>query len=186
MHFCCTVPKITILRHRIRKKGVDPQEDKVTAIREFSCPRTIKGLPRLREMINFYYRFIPGAAETLAPIHFLLSTHKHSRKNLEWNEMAPASFVAMKQQLVDTTMLAFSVLNALTQLVIDASDTAVSAVMRQMGSGVTQPVAFFAQNFTFAQKKWSTFDRELLAIFLAVKHYKILSRRAPLYYLHRP
>ena len=64
--------------------------------------------------------------------------------------MAPAYFVAMKQQLADTTVLAFPVLNAPTQLVADASDTAASAVIRQMGSGVTQPVAFFSKRFTSA------------------------------------
>ena len=166
------VSVITFLGHRVSKKGVAPLEDKVTAIREFSRPRTMNGLRRFLEMVNFYRRFILGVAKTLAPLHSLLSPRKHSRKNVEWNEVTDASFIVMKQQLADTTMLAFLVLNAPTQLVTDASDTAVGAAIQQTVAGVTEPVAFFSKSLTSAQKKWSTFDRELLAIFLALKHFK--------------
>ena len=146
--------------------------DKVTAIREFSRPCTMKGLRWFLGMLNFYRRFIPGVAKTLASLHSLLLPHKHSRKNVEWNEVAEASFIAVKQQVADTTMLAFPVLNAPTQLVTDASDTAVGAVVQQMVAGVTKPVAFFSKSLTSVQKKWCTFNRELLAIFRAVKHFK--------------
>ena len=124
MHFCSV--EITFLGHRVSKKGVAPLEDKVTAIRELSRPCTMKELRRYLGMVNFYRRFIPGVAKTLAPLHSLLLPHKHSRKNVEWNEVVEASFIAVKQQLADTTMLAFPVLNAPIQLVTDASDTAVA------------------------------------------------------------
>ena len=166
------VSETTLLGHRVSKKGVAPLEDKVTAIREFSHPCTMKGLRRFLRMVNFYRRFISGVAKTLAPLHSLLSPHKPSRKNVEWNEVAEASFIVVKQQLADTTTLAFPVLIAPTQLVTDASDTAVGAIIQQTVAGVTQPVAFLSKSLTSAQKKWSTFDRELLAIFLAMKHFK--------------
>ena len=69
-------------------------------------------------------------------------------------------------------MLAYPVLNAATQLVTDASDTSVGAMIQQTVNDVTRPIAFFSKNRTTAQKKWSTFDQELFAIFLAVKHFK--------------
>ena len=121
--------------------------------------------------VKFYRRFIPGAAKTLASLHSLFLPHKHSRKSVEWNEVAEASFIAVKQQLADTTMLAFPVLNAPTQLVTDASDTAVGTVIQQTMGGVTQPVVF-SKSLTSTQRKWPTFDRELLAVFLAVKKFK--------------
>ena len=155
------VSEITFLGHRVSKKGAAPLEDKVTAIREFSRPRTMKGLRRFLGMVNFYRRFIPGVAKTLAPLHLILSPHKHSRKNIEWNEVAEASFIAVKQQLADTTMLAFPDLSAPNQLVTDASDTAVCAVVQQTVAGVTQPLAFFSKSLTSAQEKWSNFDRKL-------------------------
>ena len=94
----------------------------------------------------------------------------------------------MKQQLADTIMLVFPVLNAPTQLVIDASDTAVSAVIGQMGSDVTQPAAFFSKRFTSAQKKWSIFDRKLLAIFFAgsIIKYFLDGRSFTIFTDHKP
>ena len=85
-------------------------------------------LRRFLGIINFYCRFIPGAAKSFAPLHFLLSPHKHSHKNVEWNETAEASFIVEEQKLADTTMLAFFVLNAPTQFVTDASDPEVTEI----------------------------------------------------------
>ena len=88
----------------------------------------------------------------MAPLHSLFLPHKHSRKSVEWNEVAEASFIAVKQQLADTTMLAFPVLNAPTQLVTDASDTAVGTVIQQTMGGVTQPVFFFQKPHFYSKE----------------------------------
>ena len=69
-------------------------------------------------------------------------------------------------------MLAFPVLNAPTQLITDASDSEIGAVIQQTVEGVTRPIAFFSKNLSSTQQKWSAFDRELLAIYLAVRHFK--------------
>ena len=182
------VPEITFLGHRVCKNGVAPLEDKVTAIREFPKPKTMKDMRRFLGMVNFYRRFIPDAAQTLASLNSLLSPHKNSRKDIEWNDAAVASFNAIKQKLADATMLAYPVLNAATQLVTDASDTSVGAVIQQTVNDITRPIAFFSRNLTTAQKKWSTFDRELLAIFLAVKHFKYFLEGRPFTILtdHKP
>ena len=82
-------------------------------------------------MVNFYRRFIPYAAQTLASLNSILSSYKNSRKDIEWYDAAVASFNAIKQKLADATMLAYLVLNAATQLVTDASDTDAGAVIQQ-------------------------------------------------------
>ena len=113
-------------------------------------------------MVNFYRRSIPGAEETFEPLYCLLLPHKHSRKNVKWNEVAEASFIAVKQPLDPSRDR--------------ASGIAVGAVIQQTVGCFTQPIAFFSKNLTSAQRKWCTFDRELLAIFLVVKYFK--------YFLH--
>ena len=55
------------------------------------------------------------------------------------------------------------------QLITDASDSAIGAVIQQTVDGITRPIAFFSKHHSSAQQKWSTFDRELLAIFLPIK-----------------
>ena len=54
----------------------------------------------------------------------------------------------------------------------DASDTAIGAVLQQYVDGQWQPVSFFSKKLKPAETRYSTFDRELLAIYLAVKHFR--------------
>ena len=55
-------------------------------------------------------------------------------------------------------------------LTTDASDTAIGAVLSQ---GQNQdPLAFYSKKLSSAEKKYSAFDRELLALYLSVKHFR--------------
>ena len=53
----------------------------------------------------------------------------------------------------------------------DASDKAVSSVLQQNFNGTWQPISFFSRKMTPAKTRYSTFDRELLAVYLAIKHF---------------
>ena len=54
----------------------------------------------------------------------------------------------------------------------DASDVAVGAVLQQLIDNQWCPVAFFSTKLKPAETRYSTFDRELLAIYLAIKHFR--------------
>ena len=66
--------------------------------------------------------------------------------------------------------------DALTSIMTDASDTAVGAVLQQEIDNHWHPIAFFSKKLTPAETRYSTFDRELLAIYLAVRHFQHLWR----------
>lgn len=53
----------------------------------------------------------------------------------------------------------------------DASDKAVGAVLQQYVDGQWKPVSFFSRKLKPTETRYSTLDRELLAIYLAVKHF---------------
>ena len=57
-------------------------------------------------------------------------------------------------------------------LTTDASDVGAGTVLEQWSRGSWQPVAFYSRKFTAAQTRYSTYDRELTAIFLAVQHFR--------------
>jgi len=44
--------------------------------------------------------------------------------------------------------------------------------MHRMMHGRAQPISFFSKKLSQAQRKWSTFDRELLAAYEATRHFK--------------
>nr|CUU98980.1 hypothetical transcript [Hymenolepis microstoma] len=54
----------------------------------------------------------------------------------------------------------------------NASQVAVGAVLQQMVKGETQPLSFFLKKLTATETRFSTFGRELLAIYLSFRHYR--------------
>ncbi len=70
----------------------------------------------------------------------------------------------------------------------DASDIAVGAVVQQYVNGSWCPIAFFSKPLKDAETRYSTFDRELLAIYLAVKHfhYFLEGRQFHIWMDHKP
>ena len=59
-------------------------------------------------------------------------------------------------------------------LTCDASDFAVGASLEQIVDGIVRPIAFFSKKLDNTQKNYSTYDRELLGIYLAVKHFRYM------------
>ncbi|KAI5735945.1 hypothetical protein M8J77_007226 [Diaphorina citri] len=78
--------------------------------------------------------------------------------------------------------------NAPLSLVSDASDHVVGATLQQLVNKEWQPLAFFSRKLSTAEKKYGTYDRELLAIYLAVKHFlhMIEGRVFTIYTDHKP
>jgi cleavage and polyadenylation specificity factor subunit 1 len=75
------VPELDFLGHRISAAGVAPLRNNVQVILDFPKPTDCKSLQRFLGMINFYRRFLPGAAGTLRPLTAALSGNP---KTLPW------------------------------------------------------------------------------------------------------
>ncbi|BHF70375.1 hypothetical protein SprV_0301342500 [Sparganum proliferum] len=57
-------------------------------------------------------------------------------------------------------------------LMTDASSTAVGASLQQTVGGVLQPLAFFSKKLSPAETGCSVFGRELLAVYLSIRHFR--------------
>ena len=53
----------------------------------------------------------------------------------------------------------------------NASDIAIGVVLQQYINGTWHPISFFSQKMTTAETHYSTFNRELLAEYLVIKHF---------------
>jgi hypothetical protein len=80
-----------------------------------------------------------------------------------------ATFEASKEALAKTTLLSHPLPQAKLSLVVDSSATHVGVALQQQRPGSTdwEPLGFFSRKLEPAQVKYSAFDRELLAYFLA-------------------
>lgn len=166
---------VKFLGHTVDKDGIRPHEEKIEVIRDYKLPSITRDLRRFIAMCNFYRRFMPHAAQHQAPIQALIVGNKKNDKSpVAWTPDAEAAFEKCKQDLIDATCLAHPAPLAEITLVTDASDTAVGAVLQQDVDGHMQPLGFFSKRLTEAQRKYSTYDRELLAIYLAIKHFRYM------------
>jgi hypothetical protein len=59
-------------------------------------------------------------------------------------------------------------------LATDASDTHTGGALQQLNRGRWQPLAFYSKKLSGTGTRYSTFDRELLALFSAVRHFRFL------------
>lgn len=159
------------LGHHIDKTGISPLAEKVQAIRTFPQPHTQRKLREFIGMVNFYHRFLPQCAQLMQPLHALLSAPKDKAKKLSWSEQALVAFQDTKEALANATLLSYPKAEASTSLVTDASEIAVGAVLQQFIDNMWKPISFFSKKMQPAETRYSTFDRELLAIYLAIKHF---------------
>ncbi|XP_061902030.1 uncharacterized protein LOC133649214, partial [Entelurus aequoreus] len=165
--------EIDFLGHRISSLGAIPLPSKVHVVADFPRPSTVKALQEFLGMINFYNRFLPRAAHLLQPLYGALRNKKAS-DSLEWSPQRVQAFHRAKSALAEAALLAHPVSAAPVALTTDASDVAVGAVVEQRVANVWQPLAFFSRKLRDNERKYSVFDRELLALYLATRHFRFL------------
>lgn len=169
------VSELSFLSHDISSHGIRPSTNKVKAIVEFEKPTSIKQMQRFLGMVNYYHRFIPKLAHILAPLHdqiVIWQKQKSKTKIFELNDICEKAFIDAKSALTDATLLSFPCDDAPISIATDASQSAVGAVLQQFRSNMWQPIAFFSRKLDKAQINYSTFDRELLAIYLSIRHFQ--------------
>ena len=127
---------------------------------------------RFLGLINFYHRFLPNCADTLQPLNELLSTSKGSTKTILWSENATAAFATIKEALANATLLSHPKPDAPTSIMTDASDIAAGAVLQQYIGNGWRPISYFSKKLKPAESRYSTFDRELLAVYFSSKHFR--------------
>ena len=159
------------LGFQVDQHGIRPLEVKLLAIREFPLPPTQRKLRQFLGLVNVYHRFVSSRAQTLQPLHDLLKGAPKGNTPLTWTDAATSDFHTIKDTLADGTLLVHPRPNAPTYILMDASSAAVGVVLQQWIGDTWCPLAYFSRKLTPAQTKYSTFDRELLAIYLAIKHF---------------
>jgi len=131
-------------------------------------PQDVRGLQRFLGMINFYRRFLPGVARTLRPLTNALAGNPRA---LNWSTEMQTAFETAKSALASAVSLVHPSPSAEVSLVTDASATHVGAVLQQRESRNWRSLSFFFAKLSATQQRYSAFDRELLGVFLALRHY---------------
>ena len=105
-----------------------------------------------------------------------------------WTDKAREAFDATKEALASATLLTHPQPNAQLAIMTDASDVAVGAVLQQQVADQWHPISYFSKKLKPAEVRYSTFDRELLAVYLSIRHFRYMveGREFCVYTDHKP
>jgi len=98
------------------------------------------------------------------------------------------AFTAAKEALAQVTLLHHPAMDVQLSLTTDASNSGIRAVLEQRIQGMNQPLAFFSRSYTPAQRNYSTYDKELEAIFQGIRHFNtyLEGRQFTVFTDHKP
>ena len=162
-----------------------PLPSKLQSIIDVPKPTNKVELQRYLGMVNFYHRFLPGIAASLSPLHSLVAAAKAAKTKLVWDKAAVSAYEKSKEKLFSPVLLAHPRPKAKLTLTTDASDIAIGAVLAQEDG---RPLGFFSRKLSAAQQKYSAFDKELLGIKEAIRHFRhmVEGRQFTVYTDHKP
>lgn len=172
---------VEFLGHIITPEGIKPNKKKIEAIENFPLPRTQTQIKSFLGLIGYYRKFIS---------HFSDLTHeftKRLKKNCPMNLTDPKyleAFETCKQLLSNDPILQYPDFNQEFQLTTDASNFALGAVLSQND----KPIAYASRTLNDAEKRYSTIERETLAIVWACKNFRpyLFGRKFKIYSDHKP
>lgn len=164
--------EIEFLGFLISTNKVTVTEDRVKAITSMIPPTSFLTLKSFLGKINFLNSFIPRLAELSIP---LWEAAKHE-KDFKWTEVENESFIKVKNAIAESRERCHFETGLPTYLITDASDRATAAILFQLrkdGNGNTQlqVVEYASKLLNPIQTRYPQFQRELLGIVLAVKHF---------------
>ena len=160
--------KVKYLGHVVSKEGVSPDPDKISAIKEYPVPRSIKDVRAFLGLANYYRKFVKGFAKIAGPLHDL------TKKGLkfQWNESCQCAFDALKTALTQAPILAHPDFTLEFILATDASDVGLGYVLGQIQNGKEVAIAYGGRKLLPAEKNYSVTEKEALGVVAAIKHFQ--------------
>ncbi len=162
----------TYLGHIVGNGRVKPDPEKVRAVESFPRPVTKKQVRGFLGLTGYYRRFIENYSRIAAPLTDL--TKKSLPDKANWTQDCENAFNRLKLALIQTPILCNPDFDKEFILQTDASDRGAGAVLSQMDTeGRDRPIAFFSRKFLPREERYSTVEKECLAIKLGVEAFKV-------------
>ncbi|XP_055619559.1 uncharacterized protein K02A2.6-like [Toxorhynchites rutilus septentrionalis] len=145
--------------HVLTSKGLQPDESKISTIRNFPIPINRKEVHRFIGMVNYLSRFIPNLSANLTNLRKLISESVPWR----WTEAEDNEFKCVKLLVADfRTLKYYNPMNPLT-IECDASCFGLGAAVYQE-EGV---IGYASRTLTATERNYAQIEKELLAILFA-------------------
>lgn len=168
-HFCR--PSLRYLGYTLDENGLSIDGEKTKAITNYPVPRTTTEVRRFLGVVSYYRRFLNNFSTLSAPISDLLSNRKKNQP-ISWTPEAQKAFDDIKTVLTTAPVLCSPDFNKSFYLMCDASDVGIGSVLFQLEDGLEHPVAYYSKKLNKCQKKYTTTEKEALAVLLSIDHFR--------------
>ncbi|GJV75884.1 reverse transcriptase domain-containing protein, partial [Tanacetum coccineum] len=149
-----------VLGHKISKKGIEVDKAKIDVIAKLPHPTTVKGIRSFLGHVGFYHRFIKDFSKISRPMTLLLE------KNTPFifSEECIQAFQTLKKKLTEAPILIAPDWDQPFELMYDASDYAIGAVLGKRIEKHFRPIHYSSKTMTEAESNYTTTEKEMLAV----------------------
>ena len=149
-----------VLGHVISSTGIEVDKAKVELISKLPPPTDVKAVRQFLGHVGFYKRFIEDFSKIGKPLYELLE--KDSK--FFWDDRCQASFEGLKLHLTTVPIVRAPNWKLPFEIMCDASDFAIEAVLGQREDGKPYVVYYARKTLNEAQRNYTTMEKKLLAI----------------------
>ena len=157
-----------ILGHRISTRGIKVDKEKIEAIEKLPPLSSVKGIRSFLGHAGFYRRFIKDFSQIAKSLSNLLV----EGTPFEFDAQCMRAFSVLKDKLVSAPIVVAPNWDFPFELMCDASDYAIGAVLGQKIERIFQVIYYASRTLNDAQLNYATTEKELLAIVFAFDKFR--------------
>ena len=157
-----------MLGHIISERGIEVDKAKVELISKFPSPINVKTVRQFLGHVGFYRRFIRDFSKIAKPLYKLLEKDA----KFEWDAECQQKFEELEAYLTIAPIVRAPNWHLPFEVMCDASDLAVGAVLRQRVEGKPYVVYYASKTLNEAQKNYTNTEKELLAVVYALDKFR--------------
>nr|GEV91892.1 retrovirus-related Pol polyprotein from transposon 17.6 [Tanacetum cinerariifolium] len=157
-----------VLGHKISNNRIEVDKAKVDVIAKLPHPTIVKGVRSFLGHAGFYRRFIQDFSKISRPMTHLL------KKNtlFIFSEDCIKAFQMLRKKLTEAPILIAPNWDLPFELMCDASDFAIGAVLRQHPEKIFRPIHYASKTMTDAESNYTTTEKEMLAVVYAFEKFR--------------
>ncbi|GBG77448.1 hypothetical protein CBR_g23897 [Chara braunii] len=159
---------ISFLGHVVTDKGLQPDPQKVAAVRDAPVPTTITQVRAFLGLASYYRRFIKGFTTIAGPLTNLL----RKDQSLIWTPECDQAFSKLKAALISAPVLIRPDPEKPFVLITDWQPEAISAILAQVGpSGLESVVEYASKSVPACKRNYAAPTGECYATLWGISHF---------------
>ncbi|GBG74666.1 hypothetical protein CBR_g19074 [Chara braunii] len=160
---------ISFLGHVVTDKGLQPEPQKVAAVRNAPVPTTIMQVRAFLGLASYYRRFIKGFTTIAGPLTNLF----RKDQPLIWTPQCDQAFSKLKAALISAPVLIRPDPEKAFVLIADWQPEAISAILAQVGpSGLENVVEYASKSVPACKRNYAAPTGECYAALWGISHFR--------------